>query len=83
MFRILPSSPVDMPRSRRLSGRSVRKVVLIGQRWCDSDKREWRVMQVYRADRLVLLQSPGWHALYRVTFDELGRHYELMEREGS
>jgi hypothetical protein len=53
----------------------VRKVVRIGQYWTDGDHRVWR------ADRLLLLQSPGWKALHRVTFEQLGRHYELRSED--
>ena len=78
----IPSSPVDIAYGRRTSSRRVRKVVRIGQYWTDGDHRVWRVISVWRADRLVLLQSPGWKALHRVTFEQLGRHYELRSEEG-
>jgi hypothetical protein len=68
---------VDWPRNCGLSPRKVRDLVCVGQRWSDSHGRACRVAAVYRADRLVALQSPVWPATRRVSFAELGWRYRL------
>jgi hypothetical protein len=74
--RSTPSQPaLDLPRSQRLSPYKVRRVVCIGQRWSTSDGESYRVAQVYRADGMVLLQTPGERALHRASFEVLGRRY--------
>jgi hypothetical protein len=51
--------------------------VCIGQRWSTSDGDVQRIAQVYRADSMVLLQRPGERALERVSFEALGKRYQL------
>jgi hypothetical protein len=60
-----------------MSGRSMRDRVRIGQTWRRRrDKREFRVRQVHRPDRIAELASDGTR-LY-VPFAELRRKWELI-----
>lgn len=60
-----------------MSGRSMRDRVRIGQTWRRRrDKREFRVRQVHRPDRIAELAADGTR-LY-VPFAELRRKWELI-----
>ena len=87
MGSILPPDTLEsgvLRRPRPLSRRRVKRLVRIGQTWCDEHGWVWWVVNVHRKDGQVQLRASQSHPVVGdrltvfVTFGELGKRYELV-----